>query len=111
VTTRGHTVGCVKAVGYLRVSTGDQATSGLGLDAQQAAVQATAARLNLPLAATFVDAGVSGGLALEARPALLAALDALASGDTLIVAKRDRLGRSVLNVAMIERLIERKGRR
>ena len=29
----------------------------------------------------------------------------------LIVAKRDRLGRDVLNVAMIQRLIERKGAR
>jgi DNA invertase Pin-like site-specific DNA recombinase len=69
VTTRAHTVGCVaKAVGYLRVSTSDQASSGLGLDAQQAAVQATATRLGLALAATFVDAGVSGGLALAHQP-------------------------------------------
>lgn len=58
-----------------------------------------------------MDAGVSGGLALEHRPALLAALDAIGGGDVLLIAKRDRLGRSVLNVAMIERLVERKGAR
>ncbi len=47
-------------------------------------------RLGLPLGDTFTDAGVSGGLALEQRPALMAALDALGRGDVLIVAKRDR---------------------
>jgi len=105
-------VGCVhKGVGYLRVSTSEQASSGLGLDAQQAAIQGAAERLGVPLLTTFVDAGVSGGLALEQRPALLAALEAIGAGDALIIAKRDRLGRSVLNVAMIERLVERKGAR
>jgi site-specific DNA recombinase len=70
-----------------------------------------ATRLGLPLGDTFTDAGVSGGLALEQRPALLAAIDALGRGDVLIVAKRDRLGRDVLNVAMLARLVERKGAR
>jgi hypothetical protein len=93
--------GTARAIGYRRVSTAEQE---LGLDAQQAAIIAGAARLDLPLADTFTDAGLSGGLALEQRPALLAALDALGKGDVLIVAKRDRLGRDVLNVAMFERL-------
>jgi DNA invertase Pin-like site-specific DNA recombinase len=100
-----------RAIGYLRVSTAEQTTSGLGLEAQGAAIAATASRLGLAVAHTFTDAGVSGGLALEQRPALLAALDALSKGDSLIVAKRDRLGRDVLNVAMIERLAARKGAR
>jgi len=100
-----------RAIGYRRVSTAEQAGSGLGLAAQQTAIAATAARFGLPLGDTFTDAGVSGGLALEQRPALLAALDALGRGDALIVAKRDRLGRDVLNVAMLARLVERKGAR
>jgi DNA invertase Pin-like site-specific DNA recombinase len=100
-----------RAIGYRRVSTAEQVGSTLGLDAQQHAIDATAARLGLTVAATFTDAGVSGGLPLEQRPALLAALDALHRGDVLIVAKRDRLGRDVLNVAMLERLTERKGAR
>lgn len=54
---------------------------------------------------------MSGGLPLDERPELLAALDMLRSGDTLLTAKRDRLGRDVPNVAMIERLVERKGAR
>jgi DNA invertase Pin-like site-specific DNA recombinase len=88
-----------------------RAGSGLGLEAQESAIAATAARLGLSLAATFTDAGVSGGLPLEQRPALLEALNALRRRDVLIVAKRDRLGRDVLIVAMIERLAERKGAR
>lgn len=106
-----HSTGGCCAIGYRRVSTSEQANSGLGLDAQLTAIGAGAARLGLRLAATFTDAGVSGGLPLEQRPGLLAALDALGKGDTLIVAKRDRLGRSVLNVAMLARLVERKGGR
>lgn len=96
---------------YVRVSTADQADSGLGLGAQQAAIETAAARLGLTVEHIFTDAGVSGGLPLEQRPALLAALDAIRSGDLLLVAKRDRLGRDVLNVAMIERLVERKSAR
>jgi DNA invertase Pin-like site-specific DNA recombinase len=99
-----------RAIGYLRVSTESQADSGLGLEAQEAAISAAAARLGLSLAQTFKDT-VSGGLALEYRPALVAALDAVRAGDVLLVAKRDRLGRDVLNVAMIERLVERRGAR
>lgn len=99
--------GCV-AIGYRRVSTAEQKNSGLGLDAQQHALEVTAARLGLLLAQTFTDGGVSGAALLEQRPALIAAIDALGKGDTLLIAKRDRLGRSVLNVAMLERLVERK---
>lgn len=99
------------AVGYLRVSTDGQVISGLGLDAQRAAITGAAARLGLSVAQWFTDAGISGGAALDARPGLLAALDALTRGDVLVVAKRDRLGRDVLNVAMAERLAARKGAR
>jgi site-specific DNA recombinase len=101
----------VRAIGYRRVSTSEQAGSGLGLDAQQESIDQATDRLGLQLAETFTDAGISGGLPLEQRPGLLAALDALCRGDVLIVAKRDRLGRDVLNVAMLERLTERKGAR
>lgn len=99
------------AIGYRRVSTAEQAGSGLGLDAQETSIATAAARLGLQIVETFTDAGVSGGLPLEQRPALMSALHALGRGDVLVIAKRDRLGRDVLNVAMIERLAERKGAR
>jgi DNA invertase Pin-like site-specific DNA recombinase len=100
-----------KALGYLRVSTEGQVDSGLGLDAQRASITAAAGRLGLALADIFTDAGLSGSLDIADRPGLFAALNALKRGDVMIVAKRDRLGRDVVAVAMIERLIQRKGGR
>ena len=100
-----------RAYGYLRVSTDAQADSGLGLEAQRSAITAAAARLGLDLGDVFTDAGVSGALELEDRPGLFAAVNALKRGDVLLVAKRDRLGRDVVAVAMLERLTARKGAR
>lgn len=97
-----------RAFGYLRVSTDQQTESGLGLEAQREAVEKTAARLGVPLADLFTDAGLSGALDLENRPNLFAAVQGLKRGDVLIVAKRDRLGRDLIGVAMIERSIMRK---
>jgi DNA invertase Pin-like site-specific DNA recombinase len=100
-----------RAFGYLRVSTERQADSGLGLEAQQVSVNACAARLGLSLAGVFTDPGSSGSLAIEDRPVLLEAVGSLKRRDVLIVAKRDRLGRDVIAVAMIERMITRRGAR
>jgi DNA invertase Pin-like site-specific DNA recombinase len=100
-----------RAIGYLRVSTDQQAESGLGLEAQEAAVRSAASRLRLDVVRVFVDAGTSGKLAIEDRPVLLDAVAALRRGDVLLVAKRDRLGRDVIAVALIERLITKRGAR
>ncbi len=105
------TVRLPRVFGYLRVSTDAQADSGLGLEAQESAIAATATRLGIPLAEVFTDSGVSGALDLENRPSLFAAVNALKRGDILIVAKRDRIGRDVVGVAMIERAVVRKGAR
>lgn len=99
------------AIGYIRVSTEQQAESGLGLDAQQASLQTAASRLRMELLKTFVDAGTSGGLSIENRPVLLDAVASLKRGDVLLIAKRDRLGRDVIAVAMIERLVAKRGAR
>ncbi|MBL4849373.1 MAG: recombinase family protein [Planctomycetes bacterium] len=101
----------MKAVAALRVSTREQGDSGLGLEAQERAVRALAERLGAELVGIHRDVGVSGAAGLQHRPGLLAAVGALGKGDVLIVAKRDRLGRDPVNVAMIERLVERKGAR
>ena len=83
------------AIGYTRVSTEQQAASGLGLEAQQQAITEAAARLGVVLIRTFTDE-LSGKLGFEDRPALFAAVTAMRRGDVLIVAKRDRLGRDVV---------------
>jgi DNA invertase Pin-like site-specific DNA recombinase len=99
-----------RAIGYLRVSTQEQAETKNGLEAQQTAIQAFCARQRLDLAATHIDAGISGAAPINERRALLAALNDLRRGDVLIVAKLDRLSRAgELETAIIEELVTRRG--
>lgn len=100
-----------RAVAYRRVSTLDQADSGLGLEAQQTIITAATERLNLTVHETFTDAGLSGSLGLEHRPGLADALNALERGDTLLVAKRDRIARDAFLAVLVEREVARKGAR
>lgn len=83
------------AVGYLRVSTEEQADSGAGLAAQRTAIETVASARGWVITAWHEDGGVSGGKAPHQRPGLAAALDAVQTGQTerLIVAKIDRLSR------------------
>lgn len=97
----------MKTFAYLRVSTDQQTQSGAGLDAQLDACTRAAGTLD----GVYRDEGVSGKTGLDKRPALLDLIAALDKGDTLIVAKRDRLGRDPLVVAMIESAVKRKGAR
>lgn len=89
----------MNAIGYTRVSTEEQAGSGLGLAAQRAAILAEAERRGWTLVEVIEDAGYSGK-DLK-RPGIVAALDALKRhrADTLVVAKLDRLSRSLLDFA------------
>jgi len=90
-----------RVVGYLRVSTDEQVESGLGLDAQRAAIKSEAARRGWTLLHIYEDAGVSGSVAPENRPGLSEALQEVQSGraGTLVAAKLDRLSRSVADFA------------
>jgi DNA invertase Pin-like site-specific DNA recombinase len=103
------TTTATRAVAYLRVSTDEQADSGAGLDAQMAAIEAAATARGWDLVAVHTDAGVSGGIAPTSRPALCDALAMLDGGnaDVLVVAKSDRLARSV--VGLVE-LLDRADR-
>ncbi len=101
----------MRAIAYLRVSTEDQAESGAGLTAQKNACAGYADRNGLALGQVFSDEGISGACGLEKRPALLEAIGVLGKGDILLVAKRDRLGRDPIKVAMIESAVSRKGAR
>lgn len=96
-----------KAIGYLRVSTEEQGQSGLGLEAQQAAIDRFCEANGWEVADVGQDV-VSGASGLDKRPALLEAIGQLAQGDVLVVAKRDRLGRDPIVVAMIEAAVQRK---
>lgn len=90
-----------RVVGYIRVSTEEQADSRAGLEAQRAAILAEAERRGWKLVEVIEDAGYSGKKLK--RPGIQAALDALQSrrADTLVVAKLDRLSRSLLDFASV----------
>lgn len=88
------------AIGYTRVSTGKQAESGLGLDDQRHLIEQAATRRGLDVVHWAIDAGASAK-SLSGRPGLAEALDRLDAGEAqvLIVAKLDRLSRSVADFA------------
>jgi len=90
----------MKVIGYLRVSTREQAESGLGLDAQRRAIQDEAERRGWEVE-WFADEGRSARNLN--RPALTEALSMLKrhKAEGLVVAKLDRLSRSVADFAHV----------
>ena len=86
-----------KFIAYYRVSTVKQGQSGLGLDAQRAAVNIYLNGGVTELVGEFTEVETGKGAnALDKRPQLRAALDACKKqGATLIIAKLDRLARNV----------------
>jgi DNA invertase Pin-like site-specific DNA recombinase len=98
------------ALAYIRVSSDDQADSGLGLKAQRQRIADYCHMKGLRLAEVFEDPGVSGGKPLASRPAgsqLLAA--AYKSKALVIVTKLDRLFRSVADAAHVIADFDKKG--
>lgn len=82
------------AVAYYRVSTKRQGSSGLGLEAQQKAVEELVQREGLDLLASFTE--IESGTGKAVRPQLEAAIETSQSGDAiLVIAKLDRLARDV----------------
>ena len=99
------------AAGYLRVSTADQADSGLGIAAQRAAILDYAEREGLTVAGFYTDAGVSGAVPPDDRPGMAAALETLADrgAGVLIAAKLDRVSRSTGDTAVLLDRADREG--
>ena len=89
----------MKYVTYLRVSTDKQGITGLGIEAQRAAVKDLAAARGAEILAEFSE--VESG-SKDDRPELLAALELCRKEKAaLLVAKVDRLGRSVAQIAVL----------
>jgi DNA invertase Pin-like site-specific DNA recombinase len=85
--------------GYLRVSTGRQQASGLGIDAQREAVERHVLQTNGNLLEVFVE--VESG-SVSARPKLTQALGLCRrKRATLIIARLDRLSRSLSFIAQL----------
>lgn len=97
--------------GYLRVSTELQASDGLGLEVQRAAIATWAAANGHEIASWHADAGVSGTTELEGRVALGVVLESIRTGTVagLVVTRLDRLARDLLVQETILRDVRRFG--
>jgi DNA invertase Pin-like site-specific DNA recombinase len=93
--------------GYVRVSSGEQAETRLGLDAQRAAIARACGERGYTLDWFFEDAGLSGSS--TRRPALQELLRVIRRGEGLMVAKLDRLSRSVHDFAGLVKVAQREG--
>ena len=91
-----------RVVGYVRVSTSEQADSGAGLAAQRTAIEQAAKQRGWQLVAILDDKGVSAK-SMKGRESLAAAIALIEAGgaNALVVAKLDRLSRSIIDFATL----------
>jgi len=91
----------MKAIGYVRVSTDEQAKSGLGLEAQIAKIKAYAELFDIELTEIIADEGISGKT-LE-RDGLKKAIKILKDkkAEGMVIAKLDRLTRNVADLGTL----------
>jgi DNA invertase Pin-like site-specific DNA recombinase len=96
-------------IGYVRVSTDEQAVSGLGLADQKAVIAGEAERRGWDSVTYLADEGYSAKTL--GRPAIAEALDLLHRGEAsvLVVSKLDRLSRSLLDFASLLERANREG--
>lgn len=101
----------MKVIAYTRVSTIEQANSGAGLAAQESAIKGRASSSGWEIVRVASDAGVSGSVLPTVRPQLGPVLEALKRGeaDALVVAKLDRLSRSLLDFASLMETAKKQG--
>ena len=99
----------LRAIGYMRVSTEEQGDSRAGLEAQEALIKEKAAYKRWELLDIRHD--VSSGASMKRRTQLGSVLRDLKAGkaDVLIVAKLDRLSRSVMDFASIMEMAQEEG--
>ncbi len=97
-------------LGYVRVSTEDQAREGVSLDEQRRRIHAYVEAHGLTLGGIESDEGISGKT-LRARPGLLRALDAVETGTAagIVVVKLDRLSRTTTDILSLVAQANRQG--
>lgn len=96
---------------YLRVSTEEQADSGLGIDAQADLVKMQCQMKDWPEPLLYKDDGVSGTVPPEQRPDMNRLIKDIASGKikALIVKSLDRTGRTIESIHYILQMVQRYG--
>lgn len=99
----------MKAIGYTRVSTEDQAREGVSLDNQESKIRAYAALHGLELVDVIRDEGISGkGLARPGFNRLRGILDA-GGANAVIAYKLDRISRKTIDILTVLENWERRG--
>jgi site-specific DNA recombinase len=103
----------MRAVIFTRVSTANQAESGLGIESQRTEIEAFIRRQGWVVVAEHSEAGVSGKTPLHGRTTLSNALADVESlnADVLVVAKLDRVARDFLVQLVVEQRLEKSGAR
>ena len=99
----------MKAIGYVRVSTDRQAEQGVSLEAQEAKIRAMATVQGADLLEVIIDGGESAKNLN--RPGLKRLIARVERGkvEAVIVAKLDRLTRSVKDLCSLLELFEKRG--
>ena len=97
----------MKAIGYIRVSTEDQAREGVSLDNQADKIRAYCTYKGFELVDMIEDAGVSGGIN-KGREGFIKLLDRIeANGfDVLVLYSLERLSRDMLTLLTLERYLD-----
>lgn len=100
-----------KVAVYCRVSTDEQAASGLGLEAQEERCRALAASRGWEVGAVYTDAGVSGTVDPKARPAASRLLAAVEAGEVsaVLVLRLDRVARRAETIHRTLRELQEAG--
>jgi len=97
-----------KAIGYIRVSTEQQADEGISLETQRSKITAWCELNDYELVAIYEDAGISGKTIIK-RPQLQTALTEIRKDMALVVYSLSRLARSTKNCIEIADLLKVKG--
>src|SRR5258708_7689560 len=101
-----------KAAGYIRVSTDEQVTHGLGLEIQERSIRAFAESQGYELVDLVADPGISGATRPSERPGFARLLEIAAAGGVaiLLVWKFDRMARNIVfAVTAVSELSEKYG--
>lgn len=101
----------MQAIGYVRVSTAEQADSGLSIENQVAKLRSYAVVRELDLVDIIIDAGVSGGKALAAREggAKVLRWTKRNPGCAVVTLKLDRMFRDAANCLTVTKVWDAKG--
>ena len=97
-----------KAIGYIRVSTEQQAGAGVSLEAQRSKIESWCKANDYELVAVMDDAGISG-TSMEKRVGLQKALKAMKRDMALVVYSLSRLARSTKDTLGISEELSKRG--